>query len=99
LFLFSASFSELEGPVIKFILSRPAMTFTRSDVYRSEALLENINTSKVMYLTGLQANKILGEGDKVRNVHLGSCIKLSRADANQKARKMKAEAVKPRHKE
>jgi hypothetical protein len=33
------------------------------------------------------------EGDKVRNVHLGSCMKLSRADAIQKARKLKAEAL------
>jgi len=33
------------------------------------------------------------EGGKVRNVHLGSCEKLSREDALQKARKMKAEAL------
>ena len=33
------------------------------------------------------------EGGKVRNVHLGSCKKLSREDALQKARKMKAEAL------
>ena len=33
------------------------------------------------------------EGDKVRNVHLGSSRKLSRADAMQKARKMKTEAL------
>jgi hypothetical protein len=33
------------------------------------------------------------EGDKVRNVHLGSCKKLSRADAIGKARKLKAEAL------
>jgi hypothetical protein len=33
------------------------------------------------------------EGGKVRNVHLGSCEKLSREDALQKARKMKAAAL------
>jgi hypothetical protein len=33
------------------------------------------------------------EEGKVRNVHLGSCEKLSREDALQKARKMKAEAL------
>jgi len=33
------------------------------------------------------------EGGKVRNVHLGSCEKLSREDALQKARRMKAEAL------
>jgi len=33
------------------------------------------------------------EGNKVRNVHLGSCKKLSRTDAIQKARKLKAEGL------
>jgi len=33
------------------------------------------------------------EGDKVRNVHLGSCAKMGRDAAMQKARKMKAEAL------
>jgi hypothetical protein len=33
------------------------------------------------------------EGSKVRNVHLGSCRKMNKADALQKARKMKAEAL------
>jgi len=33
------------------------------------------------------------EGGKIRNIHLGSCEKLSREDALQKARKMKAEAL------
>lgn len=33
------------------------------------------------------------EGDKVRNVHLGSCKKLDAEAALQKARKMKAEAL------
>jgi hypothetical protein len=33
------------------------------------------------------------EGGKVRNAHLGSCEKLSREDALQKAKKMKAEAL------
>jgi hypothetical protein len=33
------------------------------------------------------------EGDKVRNVHLGSCAKVDREAAMQKARKMKAEAL------
>jgi hypothetical protein len=33
------------------------------------------------------------EGDRVRNVHLGSSKKLSRADAAEKARKLKAEAL------
>lgn len=33
------------------------------------------------------------EGDKVRNVHLGSCKKLSQSDALQKARTMKAKAL------
>ena len=32
------------------------------------------------------------EGDRVRNVHLGSCAKVDREVAMQKARKMKAEA-------
>lgn len=33
------------------------------------------------------------EGDKVRNVHLGSCSKVDREAAMQKASKMKAEAL------
>ena len=33
------------------------------------------------------------EGGKVRNVHLGSCEKMSQAEAMQKARKLKAEAL------
>jgi len=33
------------------------------------------------------------EGNKVRNVHLGSCRKISREAALQKARVMKAEAL------
>ena len=33
------------------------------------------------------------EGDKVRNVHLGSCKKVDHEAALQKARKMKAEAL------
>jgi hypothetical protein len=33
------------------------------------------------------------EGGKVRNVHLGSCGKLSREQAMQKAKKMKANAL------
>lgn len=33
------------------------------------------------------------DSDKVRNVHLGSCRKLSREKALQKARAMKAEAI------
>lgn len=33
------------------------------------------------------------EGDRVRKVYLGSCRKLSQAEALQKARKMKAEAL------
>jgi len=33
------------------------------------------------------------EGDKVRNVHLGSCKKVDHETALQKARKMKAEAL------
>ena len=33
------------------------------------------------------------EGDKVRNVHLGSCKKVDNEAALQKARKMKAEAL------
>jgi hypothetical protein len=33
------------------------------------------------------------EGDKVRNVHLGSCRKLSKEDAVQQARKLKAESL------
>jgi hypothetical protein len=33
------------------------------------------------------------EGDKVRNVHLGSCRKMSQSEAMQKARVMKAEAL------
>lgn len=33
------------------------------------------------------------EGDKVQNVHLGSCAKVDRETAMQKARKMKAEAL------
>lgn len=33
------------------------------------------------------------EGSKVRNVHLGSCKKLSQNEALQKAQKMKAEAL------
>jgi hypothetical protein len=33
------------------------------------------------------------EGDKVRNVHLGSCRKLSQSDALQKARELKAAAL------
>ena len=32
-------------------------------------------------------------GDRVRNVHLGSCAKMDREAAIQKARKMKAEAL------
>ena len=33
------------------------------------------------------------EGDKVRNVHIGSCKKMNRETALQKARKIKAEAL------
>ena len=33
------------------------------------------------------------EGDRVRNVHLGSCAKVDREAAMQKARKIKAEAL------
>ncbi len=33
------------------------------------------------------------EGDKVRKVYLGSCSKMNRAEALQKAKKMKAEAL------
>lgn len=33
------------------------------------------------------------EGDKTRNVHLGSCKKLDAETARQKARKMKEEAI------
>jgi len=33
------------------------------------------------------------EGNKVRNVHLGSCRKISREAALQKARAMKAEVL------
>jgi hypothetical protein len=33
------------------------------------------------------------EGDKVRNAHLGSCAKVDREAAMQKARKMKAESL------
>lgn len=32
------------------------------------------------------------EGDKVRNVHLGSCKKVDHEEALQKARKLKTEA-------
>ncbi len=33
------------------------------------------------------------DGDKTRNVHLGSCGKMSHAEASQKARAMKAKAL------
>ena len=33
------------------------------------------------------------EGDRTRNVHLGSCKKMDAAEARQKARRMKAEAI------
>ncbi len=33
------------------------------------------------------------EGDKVRNVHLGSCAKMDKETALQKARKIKAEVI------
>ena len=33
------------------------------------------------------------EGDRVRNVHIGSCMKMDAEAAMQKARKMKAEAL------
>ncbi len=33
------------------------------------------------------------EGDRVRNVHLGSCAKVDREASKKKARKMKAEAL------
>ena len=33
------------------------------------------------------------EGDRVRNVHLGSCAKMDTEAARQKAKKMKAEAL------
>jgi hypothetical protein len=33
------------------------------------------------------------EGDKTRNVHLGSARKMGAEEARQKARKMKAEAL------
>jgi hypothetical protein len=33
------------------------------------------------------------EGDRVRNVHLGSCAKMDAEASMQKARKMKAEAL------
>ena len=33
------------------------------------------------------------EGDRVRNVHLGSCARIDKETALQKARKMKAEAL------
>lgn len=35
------------------------------------------------------------EGDRVRNVHLGSCAKVDRGAAMQKARKIKAQAIGP----
>lgn len=56
--------AELEGPVIQFILSRPALTFTRSEVYRGEVLLENMKISKAKCLTGPQATKILVEREE-----------------------------------
>jgi hypothetical protein len=56
-------------------------------------VLEKVKTTK-------KGNKTYGywmaswrEGDKVRNVHLGSCAKVDREAAMQKARKMKAEAL------
>jgi hypothetical protein len=39
------------------------------------------------------------EGGKVQNVHLGRCRKLSSADAIQRARKMKADALGLHHQE
>ncbi len=33
------------------------------------------------------------EGNRARNVHLGSCRKMSQAEALQKAKRMKAEAI------
>ena len=39
------------------------------------------------------------EDTEVRNVHLGSCRKLSKAEAIQKARKLKAEALGLRYSE
>jgi hypothetical protein len=33
------------------------------------------------------------EGDKVQHVHLGSCKKMSQAEALEKARRVKAEAL------
>lgn len=56
--------SQLERPVISFILSRPSLTFTRSEVYRGEVLLENMKISKARCLTGPQATKILVEREE-----------------------------------
>jgi aryl-alcohol dehydrogenase-like predicted oxidoreductase len=56
--------SELEEPVIKFILSRPALTFTSIEAFRAEVLLENMRISKARCLTGPQATKILVEREE-----------------------------------
>ena len=60
--------SELEEPVIRLILSRPTLTFTRSEVYRSEVLLENMKTTKAKCLTGPEAAKILSEREQ-KKIH------------------------------
>jgi hypothetical protein len=56
--------SELEEPVIKFILSRPALTFTSIEAFRAEVLLENMRISRVRCLIVPQASKILVEREE-----------------------------------
>ena len=55
--------------------------------------MEKAKTTKKRSKTYLYWMASWREGDKVRNVHLGSCTKVDREAAMQKARKMKAKAL------
>ena len=55
--------------------------------------MEKVKSTKKGSKTYLYWMASWREGDKVRNVHLGSCKKVDHEAALQKARKMKAEAI------
>ncbi len=55
--------------------------------------MEKAKTTKKGSKTYLYWMASWREGDKVRNVHLGSCKKVDHETALQKARKLKAEAI------
>ena len=73
-----------------------------AEALKGAARLEDLNLWQMQKAkTTKKGNTIYGywmaswrEGDRVRNVHIGSCKKLDKETALQKARAMKAEALK-----